>query len=114
MLTTLPVDQHLLIALIAPRPVYINGGLSDQWSDPIGEFQAMVAAGPVYELLGAAGLGTDRLPELDQPIISGHLAFHYHSQGHQAVPEDWRLFLEFATRHYAQHATSEIVRSADK
>jgi hypothetical protein len=97
----LPVDQHMLIALIAPRPVYVNGGISDQWSDPKGEFLAMVAAGPVYKLLGASGLGARELPELDKPIADGHLAFHYHSQGHRAVPEDWKLFLEFADRHYA-------------
>jgi hypothetical protein len=96
----LPVDQHLLIALIAPRPVYVNGGVSDQWSDPKGEFLAMVAAGPVYRLLGAKDLGVTELPALDQPVTSGSLAFHYHSSGHTAVPADWRAFLDFAERHY--------------
>ncbi len=96
----LPVDQHLLISLIAPRPVYVNGGIGDQWSDPKGEFLALVAAGPVYRLLGANGLGTDQLPDLDTPIKDGHLAFHYHSQGHRAVPEDWKQFLQFAERHF--------------
>lgn len=96
----LPVDQHMLIALCAPRPVYVNGGLSDQWSDPKGEFLAMVAAGPVYRLLGAKDLGVTEVPELDKPIVSGSLAFHYHSGGHQAVPADWKLFLDFAERHY--------------
>jgi (4-O-methyl)-D-glucuronate---lignin esterase len=61
----------------------------------------MVAAGPVYKLLGAGDLGVDQLPELDKPVTSGHLAFHYHSQGHRAVPEDWKQFLQFADRHYA-------------
>ena len=100
----LPVDQHMLIALIAPRAVYVNGGLRDQWSDPKGEFLALVAAGPVYELLGARGLGTDQLPELDQPLTGGHLAFHYHSEGHRAVPEDWRQFLQFAERYFANRS----------
>ena len=97
----LPVDQHMLIALIAPRPVYVNGGLGDQWSDPKGQFLSMVGAGPVYRLLGATDLGTSDLPELDRPIVSGHLGFHYHSQGHRSVPEDWRQFLRFADRHYS-------------
>ena len=97
----LPVDQHMLIALIAPRPVYVNGGVGDQWSDPKGQFLSMVAAGPVYRLLGANDLGTTSLPELDQPIVSGHLGFHYHSQGHRAVPEDWKQFLGFAERHFS-------------
>ncbi len=96
----LPVDQHLLIALIAPRPVYVNGGLGDQWSDPKGEFLALVAAEPVYRLLGREGLGMQQLPELDRPLISGSLGFHYHSKGHQAVPEDWQYFLDFAERAY--------------
>jgi hypothetical protein len=96
----LPVDQHMLIALCAPRPVYINGGLTDQWSDPKGEFLAMVAAGPVYRLLGAKDLGITQMPELDKPITSGSLAFHYHSSGHTAVPADWKSFLDFADRHY--------------
>lgn len=96
----LPVDQHLLIALCAPRPVYVNGGLTDQWSDPKGEFLAMVAAGPVYRLLGAKDLGVTQVPPLDKPITTGELAFHYHSGGHQAVPADWKAFLDFAERHF--------------
>src|SRR4029077_17428037 len=88
----LPVDQHMLFALCAPRPVYVNGGLTDQWSDPKGEFLAMVAAGRVYRLLGAKDLSVTEVPELDQPITTGSLAFHYHSGGHQAVPADWKAF----------------------
>lgn len=96
----LPVDQHMLIALCAPRPVYVNGGKSDQWSDPKGEFLAMVGAGPVYRLLGAKDLGVTELPEFDKPITTGSLGFHYHSGGHSAVPADWKSFLDFAERHY--------------
>jgi hypothetical protein len=100
----LPVDQHMLIALCAPRPVYINGGLSDQWSDPKGEFLAVAAAGPVYKLLGKNGLAVADLPPLDKPITAGDLAFHYHSGGHMAVPDDWKAFLEFADRHFVDAA----------
>ncbi|HEU5118941.1 MAG TPA: hypothetical protein VFT74_20285, partial [Isosphaeraceae bacterium] len=99
----LPIDQHLLIALIAPRPVYFNGGMSDQWSDPKGEFLALVAAGPVYRLLGAKDLGITEVPPLDRPVTEGDLAFHYHSRGHTAVPTDWKAFLDFAERE-ALHA----------
>jgi len=101
---TLPVDQHLLIACCAPRPVYVNGGLTDQWSDPKGEFLALVAAGPAYRLLGAKDLGVTELPGLDKPVTAGGLAFHYHSGGHAAVPADWKHFLDFADRHYAAGA----------
>jgi hypothetical protein len=96
----LPVDQHMLIALCAPRPVYVNGGLTDQWSDPKGEFLALVAAGPVYRLLGGKDLGVTELPPLDAPVTGGDLAFHYHSGGHMAVPADWNAFLDFAQRHF--------------
>ena len=96
----LPVDQHMLIALCAPRPVYVNGGLTDQWSDPKGEFLAMVAAGPVYRLLGRQDLGVTELPPLDAPVTVGDLGFHYHGGGHTAVPADWKAFLDFAERHF--------------
>ncbi len=96
----LPVDQHMLISLCAPRPVYVNGGLTDQWSDPKGEFLALVAAGPVYRLLGGKDLGVTDLPPLDAPVITGELGFHYHSRGHMAVPADWKAYLDFAERHF--------------
>jgi hypothetical protein len=93
-----PVDSHLLIALSAPRPVFLTGGTQDQWADPKGEFLALVAAGPVYRLLGKKDLGTTTLPALDQPQISGDLGFHYHTGGHTITPADWSAFLEFAGR----------------
>ena len=60
----------------------------------------MVAAGPVYKLLGKQDLGVTELPPLDKPVTSGDLAFHYHSSGHTAVPADWKAFLDFADRHF--------------
>jgi hypothetical protein len=97
----LPVDAHMLIALNAPRPVFINGGTQDQWSDPAGEYLAEVAAGPVYRLLGKKDLGTTNYPPpLDTPIISGDLGFHYHTGGHTITASDWQAFLEFADRHF--------------
>jgi len=95
----MPVDAHMLIALNAPRPVFITGGTQDQWADPRGEFLAEVAAGSVYRLLGKKDLGTSELPPLDTPLISGELGFHYHTGGHTITAEDWKAFLDFADRH---------------
>jgi (4-O-methyl)-D-glucuronate---lignin esterase len=91
----LPVDMHELIALIAPRPVYITAGETDRWADPKGEFLACVAAGPVFRLLGGEDLGTDQMPALDQPIMKS-LAYHIHTGGHSITPFDWEQFLKYA------------------
>ena len=91
----LPIDMHELIALSAPRPVYITGGETDRWADPKGEFLAAVGAGPVFKLLGGEDLGTDQMPALDQPIQKS-LAFHIHTGGHSITPFDWEQFLKYA------------------
>ena len=91
----MPVDAHMLIALSAPRPVFITGGTADQWADPVGMFQAAVAAGPVYRLLGKKDLGVTELPALDTPLTAGDLGWHYHTGGHTATPADWKAFLDF-------------------
>jgi hypothetical protein len=96
----LAVDQHMLIALSAPRPVLVSGGVKDQWSDPKGQFLALVAAGPVYRLLGAKDLGVTEMPALDKPVADGSLAYHYHSGGHTVLPADWKTFFDFADRHF--------------
>lgn len=95
---TMPVDAHLLIALAAPRPVFVTGGTKDLWADPKGEFLAQVAAGPVYRLLGRRDLGVTELPPVDHPVTDGDLGFHFHSGGHTITPEDWAAFLAFADR----------------
>jgi len=94
----LPVDMHELIALSAPRPVYVTGAEDDKWADPKGEFLALVAAGPVYQLLGAQGLGTEQMPALNQPI-QHTLAFHYRTGKHEVTDFDWEQFLKFADTH---------------
>ncbi len=96
----LPVDQHELIALVAPRALLVTGGTEDQWSDPVGEFQACVAASPVYRLLGFKGLDTDTMPAPDAGLMSGDLAFRLHRGGHTDLP-DWPAFLKFAARHFS-------------
>ncbi len=94
----MPVDSHMLIALIAPRPLLLQTGNTDKWSDPRGEFLAAVAAGPVYRLLGKQDLGTDRIPEAGKPILNT-LGYVMHDGGHGMVPSDWDVFLEFLKRH---------------
>lgn len=96
---TLPVDMHELIALSAPRPVYITAAEDDKWSDPKGEFLACVAAGPVYRLLGQRGLETDVMPALNQPIMHT-LGFHYRTGKHEVTSFDWDQFLAFARMHW--------------
>jgi (4-O-methyl)-D-glucuronate---lignin esterase len=95
----LPVDSHELIALCAPRPVFIGAGdKGDEWVDPRGMFLAAAAAGPVYALLGARGLGTDAFPPLETTIAEGDVAFRQHPGGHTPGP-NWPAFLEFAARY---------------
>jgi hypothetical protein len=97
----LPVDQHELIALVAPRPVFITGGTQDLWSDPVGEFKACVAAGPVYRLLGKKDMGTAEMPAPDAPLIAGDIGFRFHAGGHTDLP-DWPVFLKFADKYLSK------------
>jgi hypothetical protein len=94
----MPVDAHMLVALLAPRPLLLQTGDKDYWSDPKGEFLAAVAASPVYELLGKQGLGTDQMPAAGQPILQT-LGYLMHSGGHGTVPSDWDVFLKFMQMH---------------
>ncbi len=110
----LPVDAHELIALCAPRPVFIGGGATqgDGWADAKGMFMAAAAAGPVYELLGNRGLGTTVFPPIETPLISGDIAFRQHSGGHTSAP-NWPTFLTFAQRYLnnpSAHATATSAR----
>jgi hypothetical protein len=94
----LPVDMHELIALIAPRPVYVTGAVEDRWADPKGEFLACVAAGPVYRLLGTQDLGTDQMPEVNQPVMHT-IAYHIRDGKHDVLPFDWLQYLKFMDMH---------------
>jgi hypothetical protein len=93
------VDAHELIALVAPRPLFITGGTTDQWVDPHGEFLAAAGADPVYRLLGARGLGTTEMPAPDVSLVDGDLAFREHAGGHTDAP-DWPVFLQWAQRYF--------------
>jgi hypothetical protein len=93
-----PVDAHLLIAALAPRPVLLQTGDTDFWSDPKGEFLAAVAAGPVYRLLGQKGMDTDQMPAAGHPIMNT-LGYYMHAGGHGTIPSDWDQFIKFLTLH---------------
>lgn len=95
-----PVDAHMLVALMAPRPLLLQTGTSDKWSDPKGEFLSAVAAEPVYELLGKKGLGTDSMPAANVPILHD-LGYYMHEGGHGTVPEDYDIFLKFMKMHFS-------------
>lgn len=90
-----PMDANMLIALIAPRPLLLQTGNTDYWSDPKGEFLAEVAAGPVYKLLGKQDLGTDVWPAPKQPIFRDGLNYYMHDGGHGMVPSDWDIYVQF-------------------
>ena len=90
----LPVDSHMLIALIAPRPVLLQTGDKDRWSDPKGEFLAAVAATPVYKLLGKDGIEDAQMPASGVPILHT-LGYFMHSGGHGSLPSDWDVFFKF-------------------
>jgi len=96
----MPVDAHELIALVAPRPLFITGGTTgDSWVDTHGEFLAAVAADPVYRLLGATGLATTTMPAPNQGLVDGELAFRMHEGGHTDLL-DWPVFLQWLKRYF--------------
>jgi hypothetical protein len=117
----LPVDNHELIALSAPRPVFIGGGSTvgdgyadprgDAWADPKGMFLAEVAATPVYKLLGVEGLEIEEFPAIETALVKGNLAYREHAGGHTPAP-NWPAFLDFAAKYL--HAPQSAPVLAEK
>ncbi|MGB4292147.1 MAG: acetylxylan esterase [Bacteroidales bacterium] len=94
-----PIDAHMLVALVAPRPLLLQTGETDYWSDPKGEFLAAVASEPVWKLLGKKGLGTDVMPPAGEAILND-LGYYMHAGGHGAMPDDYQIFIKFIRKHF--------------
>jgi hypothetical protein len=94
----LPFDGHMLVSLIAPRPLLLQTGDTDYWSDPKGEYLSAVAATPVYRLLGTEGLTATEYPPAGQPVLST-LGYYMHAGRHGILPQDWPVFLAFLQKH---------------
>ncbi len=95
----LPIDQHLLISLMAPRPVLVASAEEDKWADPEGEFLALKEAQPVYKLFGKAGLIVDTMPG-NNLLVGAELGYHIRPGGHGVGSEDWKVFMDFADQFF--------------
>jgi hypothetical protein len=93
----LPVDQHMLLALIAPRALYVASADEDLWADPRGEFLSLAHSSPVYALWGDPQIGAD-MPPLEQPLIAGRRGYHVRRGPHNLTPYDWDRFADFADK----------------
>jgi len=97
----LPVDQHMLIGLIAPRPVYTTNATQDRWADPYGSFLSLVHAKPIYDLYGAKVILPPSMPKTNSPILNSAIGYHFREGAHDLNVYDWTNFIKFATVNYS-------------
>lgn len=94
----LPVDQHMLLALVAPRALYVASASDDLWADPRGEFLSLAASSPVFALWGDPPIAPDAMPPIDTPLVVGRRGYHVRTGEHDLTPYDWDRFADFADR----------------
>jgi hypothetical protein len=102
----LPFDQHMLLGLVAPRPVYVASATKDSLADPKGEFLSAVHAESIYRLLGLRGLDTATWPQPDRPI-GETIGYHLRTGDHAITKFDWQEFLSFADRQFKNSRPNE-------
>ncbi len=96
----LPIDAHMLVALMAPRPLLLQTGSTDYWSDPKGEFLSAVAAAPVYKLFGETGPTVSEMPAAGDPsLLMNKLGYYMHEGGHTVLPGDWTQFISYMKKY---------------
>jgi len=103
---SLPVDQHMLIDLMAPRPVYVTSASKDLWADPKGSFLSLKNAENVYALFGLKSNLPKDPPPVNRPVINSQLGYHNRAGNHDLTGYDWTNFIRFANFHHWKSATS--------
>jgi len=96
----LPIDQHMLVSLIAPRPVYVASAELDTWADPEGEYLSLFHAGKVYKLYGLVFFEKEKMPQLNKPVWKGNMGYHIRSGKHDITLYDWEKYLDFTDLHF--------------
>jgi hypothetical protein len=96
----MPFDQHQLLALMAPRPLYVASAENDSWADPSGEYLALKSSGAIYGLYDQGSVLKAQQPEVNRPVREGKIGYHIRSGGHDITPYDWEQFLNFADTHF--------------
>lgn len=102
----LPLDQHMLLSLVAPRPLYVASAEDDLWADPKGEFLSAFHSGKVYELYGIKGLKDAQMPQVNSPKNDTYVAYHIRNGGHAINEYDWRNYIDFCQRHMSNMLTN--------